>query len=328
MLNKFRTVFLVALVATQVCCAEQTTKTIVKVVDESGVPISGVDVKVAYPLMRTGDYSTGSGITGDEGLYTYLGESLAEFFVTANKEGYYESRYQGKVYSVSDSQRIFSSPKVVLTLKEIKEPISMYARARLEFVIPKPNREFGFDLEVADWVAPHGKGRSTDIIFAVNGYYNGLNDNESRLVVSFPNEGDGLIQIEGNYRQGSKLMSPHVAPEEGYAPRKEWSKSRKENPDATGEAHTQYIITDDYKAEGVNYLLRVRTILDPQGDAISAHYGKIYGDFKFFGAHEDGSFIGVDALYFNPTTNDRNLEYKVGENLNTGLRHSLNPHLP
>ncbi len=204
----------------------------------------------------------------------------------------------------------------------------MYARARLEFVIPEPNKEFGFDLEAADWVAPHGTGKSTDVIFAVNGYYNSRNDNESRLVVTFPNEGDGLIEIGGNYRKGSKLMSPHVAPEEGYASRKEWSKSRKENPDATAAAHTKYLIAEDYEEEGVNYLFRVRTILDPQGNVVSAHYGKIYGDFKFFGAHEDGSFIGVDALYFNPTTNDRNLEYKVGENLNIGLRHSLNPYLP
>jgi len=328
MLNKLRTVLLIALVGAQVCCAQQKTETTVKVVDESGTPLSDVNVKVSYPLMRTGDYSIGTGVTDDEGRYAYSGESLAKFFVTANKDGYYESRYQGMVYRVEDSQRILSNPKVVLALKEIKEPIPMYARARLEFVIPEPNKEFGYDLEVADWVAPDGKGKNTDVIFSVNGYYNSRNDNESRLVVSFPNEGDGLIKIGGNYRKGSKLMSPHVAPEEGYVPRKELTKSRKENPDATAEAHTKYLITEDYEQDGVNYLFRVRTILDPKGNVISAHYGKIYGDFKFFGAHEDGSFISVSALYFNPTTNDRNLEYKVGENLNTGLRHSLNPHLP
>ena len=283
MLNKLICCLFVALAATQICCAQQTTKTTVNVVDESGTPLSSVDVKVSYPLMRTGDYSTGAGVTDDEGVYLYSGESLAEFFVTAKKEGYYESRYQGKVYSVENSQRVFLSPEVVLTLKEIKEPIPMYARARLEFVIPEPNKEFGFDVEVADWVAPHGKGRSTDIIFAVNGYYNGRNDNESRLVVSFPNEGDGLIEIGGNYRKGSKLMSPHVAPEEGYTPRKEWSKSRKENPDATAEAHTKYLIAEDYEQEGVNYLFRVRTILDPKEMSSQRITGKYMATSSFSG---------------------------------------------
>lgn len=326
--NRFYQIGLLFCFCFQVSCADQVTTTTVTVVTEDDLPIQGANVSITYAFYGNKKNIIGNGISDVEGKYTFSGESLAKFFVTVKKEGYYESRYQGMVYTVEDSQRILSNPELVLALKKIKEPIPMYARGKLEFVIPEPNKEFGFDLEVADWVAPYGKGKSTDVIFSVNGYYNSLNDNESRLVVSFPNEGDGLIKIGGNYRKGSKLMSPHVAPEEGYIQRKEWSKSRKKNPNATTEAHTKYLIAEEYEQDGVNYLLRVRTILDPQGNVVSAHYGKVYGDFKFFGAHKDGSFIGVDALYFNPTKNDRNLEYKVGENLNKDLRHSQNPYLP
>jgi hypothetical protein len=326
--NRFVQIFLIFFVCFQLSCAEQVTKTTITVVSEDDLPIQGANVSITYAFYGNKKNIIGKGISDVEGKYTFSGESLAKFFVTVTKEGYYESRYQGMVYTVEDRQQVLFGPEVVLTLKEIKDPIPMFAQGKLEFVIPEPNKEFGFDLEVADWVAPYGTGKSTDVIFSVNGYYNGRNDNESRLVVSFPNEGDGLMKIEGNYRKGSKLMSPHTAPEEGYSPIKEWGKSRKDNPDVGKYEYPKFKIIDDHQEEGINYLFRVRTVLDPQGKVISAHYGKIYGDFHFFGAHEDGSFIAVDAIYFNPTMNDRNLEYAVGENLVKNLKSFEEPRLP
>lgn len=325
-MNKLINFLVLALAATQVCCAEQMTETTVKIVDELGVPISGVDVKVSYPLMRTGDYSTGSGITNDEGIYVYSGESLAEFFVTAKKEGYYESRYQGKVYAVEDSERILLSPDVSLILKEVKEPIPLFGRSRVSLKVPEFGKDLGFDCEAADWVVPYGNGQRADLFFKVSGYYNERDDRDTTLTISFPKEGDGLIPFSGNPRQGSRLVSAHKAPEGGYVAQKEWRKARipTEAPNELGLSFKPY---DDYQ-EDLNYYLRVQTVLDPDGDVVSAQYAKIYGDLKFDGVWNRESYIIIDALYFNPTTNDRNVEYKIGENLNTGLRHSLNPHLP
>ena len=59
-----------------------------------------------------------------------------------------------------------------------------------------------------------------------------------------------------------------------------------------------------------NFYFRVRTVTDKDGKIISAHYGKIYGDFP--------SFIH----YFNGTANDRNLEFDIGRNLLGNLKRS------
>jgi len=56
------------------------------------------------------------------------------------------------------------------------------------------------------------------------------------------------------------------------------------------------------------YYFRVRTKMDENGNVVSAHYGKIYGDFMQF------------RYYFNPTPNDRNIEYDPKQNLLGGLQ--------
>jgi hypothetical protein len=56
------------------------------------------------------------------------------------------------------------------------------------------------------------------------------------------------------------------------------------------------------------YYFRVRTKVDDRGNIVSAHYGKIYGDFMQF------------AYYYNPTPNDRNIEFDPKQNLLGGLQ--------
>ena len=59
----------------------------------------------------------------------------------------------------------------------------------------------------------------------------------------------------------------------------------------------------------MNYYIRVRTVLDDDGNIVRAHYGKIYGDFMKW------------THYLNPTPNDRNVEFDVKKNLiDTGVR--------
>ena len=57
-----------------------------------------------------------------------------------------------------------------------------------------------------------------------------------------------------------------------------------------------------------NYFFRVRTAKDHEGNIVSAHYGKIYGDFMQF------------TYYLNPTPNDRNIEFDPKQNLLGGLQ--------
>ena len=57
-----------------------------------------------------------------------------------------------------------------------------------------------------------------------------------------------------------------------------------------------------------NFYFRVRTKLDESGNVVSARYGKIYGDLAQF------------TYYFNPTPNDRNVEFDLKQNLMTNLK--------
>jgi hypothetical protein len=80
-----------------------------------------------------------------------------------------------------------------------------------------------------------------------------------------------------------------------------------------GQTTSQWL---DESKPGSNYYFRVRTVLDKKGKFVSAHYGKIYGRFEF------GRYIKAECLflksgiyYFNPTVNDRNVEFDRSRNL-------------
>jgi hypothetical protein len=72
------------------------------------------------------------------------------------------------------------------------------------------------------------------------------------------------------------------------------------------------IIQDSKLGEREIIVFRVRTEMDQQGRIVNAQYGKIYGPFKF----AQGPKKLVDfTYYFNPTPNDRNLEFDGEHNL-------------
>jgi len=59
-------------------------------------------------------------------------------------------------------------------------------------------------------------------------------------------------------------------------------------------------------------VFRVRSKTDAKGNVVEANYGKIYGKFDF--AHGPKKFV-IFSYTFNPTPNDRNLEFDGKTNL-------------
>jgi len=101
--------------------------------------------------------------------------------------------------------------------------------------------------------------------------------------MSFPKPGDGIQEFTvPAVEKGSGLRSAHEAPVDGYQP--EVVQTEMTNPNR-------------------NFYFRVRTKLDENGNVVSARYGKIYGDLAQF------------TYYFNPTLNDRNVEFDPKQNL-------------
>lgn len=62
----------------------------------------------------------------------------------------------------------------------------------------------------------------------------------------------------------------------------------------------------DKLEDGEYLILRTRTKVDEHGELVSAHYGRIDGEWKFHEVHE----MWTRGIYFNVKENDTNLEDK------------------
>jgi hypothetical protein len=268
-----------------------------KVVDENGNPVSGANTRVGYFV--NSQPASFAGLTDTNGIFTAshsAASDLNELGFEANKSGFYTTRMECMLYPPYDSLKwnIIQT----LTLKKIGNPTAMYAKHyTMGLKLPEYKKRIGYDLMVGDWVGPHGKGISSDIFFEKD--YTNVSSREyySKITVSFPKGGNG-IQLYTNPDAGeeSGLRSSHEAPTDGY------------QTELTREtsAHPGQPSKFEYDPNRI-YLFRVRTALNDEGKVVSAHYGKIYGDFMQF------------SYYLNPTPNDRNIEFDPKQNLLGGL---------
>jgi hypothetical protein len=214
-----------------------------------------------------------------------------------SKQGYYHNHLDHEFAKFKKNDEAKWNPTVVMALKKVGKPIPMFAKS-VNLGMPAFDTRVGFDLMVGDWIAPFGKGATTDMIFM--GHFDKRADGESdyTLTVSFPNPGDGVEQFSvPDAEKGSDLRSPHEAPSDGYQP--QWVQTDNRKPGKPVETS---------RDENRNYFLRVHTVLDEKGNVKSALYGKIYGDFMQF------------RYYLNPTPNDRNIEFDPKHNLLKGLK--------
>ncbi|MEE9369479.1 MAG: hypothetical protein V3V05_11555 [Pontiella sp.] len=187
---------------------------------------------------------------------------------------------------------------VEVKLRKIKKPLPMVAKRIESLDILEWNKPVGFDLEKADWIAPHGKGHRSD--FYVNMYrrFEHSGDFDAVATITFPNDGDGiqLYRVPAAYTSSSYKF-PYEAPTDAYQ-----SKFVLECHATLRETKASF----DRKTD--RYIFRVRTEKDKEGNIISACYGRIGGIEIGWGDVLDFSY------YFNPVPNECSLEYN-GENL-------------
>ncbi len=289
-------VFLFLIGITINCAYAQTKhewKVTLKVVDEAGLPVIGAKADVNYYTNRA--LASMEGPTDADGIFVASHLSYGgEIGFAVGKSGYYTTKGSYTLGFNYDPAKWSLSQTVVL--KKIGKPVPMYAKS-VNLGMPTFDKPIGYDLEVGDWVGPFGKGVNGDILFT--GHFNDNTNNESdySLTVTFPNPADGLQEFtttifaqEGPY---SELRSSHEAPLDGY--QSEWVQANNRPLGRTRDAHH-------------NYYIRVRTKIDDRGNIVSAHFGKIYGDFMQF------------RYYLNPTINDRNVEFDPKLNLLQGLK--------
>jgi len=266
------------------------------IIDESQNPVAGAFAIIGY---YTNSVSTTiEGITATNGLFEFRQTSLSEFAdisFEARKDGYYS------IWQQVNLQPPYNPAKwnieKTLVLKKIGKPIAMYSKW-IRKNPPLLNQPIGYDLMIGDWVGPNGKGVQADVFFQADDDVKSNRDYKHNITVRFPKIGDGIqLYTIPDSESGSGLRSPHEAPTDGY------------QPELTREtsAHPGQPSKFEYEPNRI-YLFRVRTVKDHEGNIVSAHYGKIYGDFMQF------------TYYLNPTPNDRNIEFDPKQNLLDGLQ--------
>jgi hypothetical protein len=282
-----------------------------RVVDDTGAPVQGADVAIEFVAPRQEQSVTYRGTTGKEGTFSAQGQSLLEVYMEAKKSGHYDAR----VYGLSPKK----DHDLVVVIPRVLNPISLCA-SRVNPRIPAQNEWLGYDFEVADWVAPHGKGKIADIRLRFRNEFMGWKHSEKQLEhsrkvnsqltekefkdnygkwdaeldISFPGEKEGLFE-ETHFLAYSQLKLPHKAPVEGYVPTWRYT-SKTYSPPTT--------------RDNVGFFLRTRVKLDEKGTILSANYAKIMGDI-----HCAATGVLRFVYYFNPVANDRNLEFDPKKNL-------------
>lgn len=273
----------------------------VKVVDDLGQPVDAAQITIGYyvapPPGQTIATSSIKGETDTNGIFSSSGRTgSTDLFFGANKEGYYSAHSDYELAELKKNDTAKWNPTITLLLKKIGAPIPMYAK-RLNTHVPALDKPVGFDLMAGDWIAPYGKGASTDVQF-IGHFDKSANDSNFKLTVIFPNRGDGIQEFAPTpLEKTSALRSSQDAPADGYQP--QWVQF--DNRRAGKPVETN-------RDENRNYYFRVRTVLDEQGNVKSTLYGKIYGDFMSF------------SYYLNPTPNERNIEFDPKHNLMQGLK--------
>ncbi len=295
-----------------------------RIVDETQAPLPGAQVLIAFTTPIHGGEKRAEGLSDRQGVFSGSGKAIGSVFVRASKEGYYRARIE----SLPNDRDLDET----VVLPTIIQPVPLLARlvgvgkrdgSGHSQELPPSGETFGFDLAVGEMLAPYGNGKVADIFFKIRNAFKGwklsdpemarlkqipLNHNiseqelktfygkyDAEAEITFPGEKEGLVEEQAHFLPYSQLKLPHRAPAEGYVPTWRYTANTYSPPIARAD---------------VGFFLRTRVKLDKDGKVISANYAKVMGDFRL------DARGGVNfTYYFNPTPNDRNLEFDPKRNL-------------
>lgn len=310
--------------------------------DESNNLLSDVNSKAYCHQFPNGDNANDIGSSNEGGVCMLTLRALGFVDVVATKKGYYPSisrsdrpprderlRFDPFIYRDDIPRRDQRDPpmkkevklEASIALREVKNPIPLYAKS-VRMDIPARDVWLAYDLEVGDWVRPHGKGVKSDMrIRSAPKILTPENDDlaiipgVATLEIDF-GEGGGLVRVteKNGWLAVSEMKMPHLAPEAGYEKlpalkieQKNWNDS-----------------SEMEKAKGYFFRTRVQR---EGGKVASAHYGKLWGGITYTPVQRDRAWFNNDKknipifgsvefiYYFNPKPNDRNLEFDMKKNL-------------
>jgi len=285
------------------------------VVDAKGNDVVGAEVMGSFAGTKN-PAELYKVLTGADGRVT-LDAVHAGYMVTftVSKDKYYITR-MGHQFDrrdwicVRNGCWIPWNPTLEVILKEKRNPIPMFAKW-VKVYLPKKNTPFGFDCQVGDLVEPYGIGKVTDMVFTYSSCLAGEADRRytNQLVIAALSTSEGIKKM--NMDSWSELYSVHDAPQDGYQPEIVFN-CKSESPSVRKEINFS---SDMY------LVFQSRIKKDKNGNILSVNCGKIYPmRFDYGEAPSDKGQGRVEfSYYFNPTPNDRNLEFDGKNNLMQGL---------
>lgn len=290
----------------------------IRVTDEEGAPVTNAEVVATFPHVESfspTERKQYKGFTDTNGFCAIVGKCNNPIPWRVDKDGYYRlanMKFEG-TNMVAGRYEPWN-PLVEVQLRRIQKPVPFLGRyvgsgilSSRDVCVPKLGQSDGFDLVKSDWVAPSGKGITTDLIIRIDSepakmppdYYEKRPREgkywNTRLMVSFANDKDGIQEFFSSPNSGSVFRSPRFAPENGYTT----NLIEQEN----GDVYTPAKLDQ-------NFVFRIRSQVDDKGNVTNALYGKIYGPFEY----GPGGKIKFQYL-LNPVPNDRNLEFDPKRNL-------------
>ena len=320
----------------------------VKVIDDDGRPVTNAVVTVGAPPKTVFWGSNGQRNKGKSynSQTDANGEAVVSFNCTAatfrwsvKADGCYPSNVFEERFKEFDEVVVPPAfTKVILhghekhgnvILYRKKNPQPMYAHSR-ENVVKSPiaNGRYGFDLQVFDWVSPHGNGKIADFYYVrerpdeTNATKRTIYDKSGffqfrRGEPGFPNVGDVVGRIEFDENCGAYIEKQTGC--ESF-PSTHCADVRREY---VSSIPITIMFCDEFRVwvcespviNGNEYMvIRSRVKCDEQGNIISANYSKILGPAGFAG------LINFEESVFNPRPNDTNLEFDPERNLYQGKK--------
>lgn len=280
-------------------------KVIVKVMDEAGKPVPEADVTIYFQYeesIRGWETATVTnhavGKSNPDGIFECTGTTDANVFAEARKQGYYRSDGISKIKPTRNPLLNHWDPwplRLEVVLKKKRNPVPMYRK--FEWLKPPVlGLSVGYDLEIGDWVTPHGKGTKAD--FFQSFHIQSVGDrNYYSCIITFPGQQEGLQKYTPTQDDHSWYKWPFEAMEDGYVNKFSGEVVYEKNgPEKSNSLK-----------EKTNYLFRVRTKIGANGKIISACYGKM----EFISLSSEG----LNLIYFFNPDGTRNLEEDPKQNL-------------
>lgn len=341
--------------SSQACRAQDdpafSTRVAVSIFDDAKIPVAEADVLIAYLHAYDGKRDRKhEGLTDAAGQYEAEDPVNGSVLIRVSKDGHYPLDFDRVAIRMDVDWQKIKNIELPLVMRRIKQPAPLDAK-KFSAIIPDYDKPVGFDFEAGDWVPPHGKGKSSDMLLEFSrklvGYVGDVkyedmvkdlesihSDNPRKKETYFKsleklygkmdrsNYDEAINTVSGKW--DGKLSVTFPNPQEGVADAKKdychySGLTLPHEAYEDGYAETLHTLTNNYspirRDEWPAYFVRCRVKLDEQSRIISANYAKLTTDIAFDPRGR------IDFTYvFNPAPNDRNLEFDTGKNKFTDLK--------